>query len=1257
MGGMSAAGAATTKFGDEAAGVQQRVGSGWTTMSKGLVAGVALIATALGASIGEAIKFESAFAGVRKTVDGSEADYKALEDGIVSMANRLPATREEIAGVAEAAGQLGVQKDSILDFTEVMIGLGSATNLTADEAATQLAQLMNIMGTAAGDVENLGSTLVALGNAGASTEKDILDMGLRIAGAGKIVGLTEAQVLALANGLASMGIQSQVGGSVISQVMTDIHSAVIAGGEDLAGFADVAGVSAEQFADKWRKDPAEALTLFVEGLGRVQASGGDVVGVLSSLGLKGDEINRVMLAVASGADTLTESLATGSEAWGENSALAEETAKRYETAESKLRILGNQITNVARIVGAALIPMLLAAISGLQEFGAWLAAVGGEAAGKLSGAWDDLSDTGTNLVRILAALWDAGAPVVTLLAQLGGGAAIGTLSAIASVLETVTGLLADHADQVSAVVAAYLVWRTVAAVLPLVQVGAAMATQAFVALQVAVATTGTVSLQAARGVGILKAALTATVATATVVTAGLAAFAGGAALAFMSLERSADHGRAAADRFIESLNVDESDTQSIVDAVGAINDQVQKLREETTRGGWTNFTQRINPFDKNTIDEANTEIDRIAEQQERLALLAKRRLRLARELSVDLPSVDAWIEKLNLDPATMSVKEMEEAVTAARGSLLSTAEAMGITGADANAMAGAVEDSTKAFQDQVDVATDLFEAQRKYDDATQGVTDAQDRLEEAHKAVADAERAAEESAQGVTDARRALQDATRGVEEAEKGVETALRGVETARRGVTDAEEAAEAARDDVVAATEALAVAEREAAGDSDAMRDALEGVTDAEDAVTRAQEDSLTAQELLTAARENYDDVLKNLARTAAGSADDVLSAEIRLRDAQRRLAELGMPDRNGEVKPVTADERLAAQIAIREAERALELAKERAEAARSELARQQAAGVEGSDAVVAARDAAAAAADAEAAANGRLEDAAQNVADVQAAADERLETAHGNLATAIDRVGDANQRVIDARQAVVDAQDGVRSATENVARAHERVRDAAGQVDAAQQRLIDSRTAIEEAQGGITTATRGVEDAYLDQATAAYEVDRKTLGAEEATKRFVERLGEVEAKLDPASPLLERLRGYRAALDALNGDFTANVNLGGNAASAILNGTTAGAESVMGAVMGSPWAAPFQPPPSGGRSAGPKMGGRSSLAPVPQMAPNWAQPSSLTAGIDYAALGAAVAASLPHQGPLVNVEQVNEGVGLDAVFRQAEFAARAA
>src|SRR5690606_645023 len=159
------------------------------------------------------------FTGVIKTVDATDEQMAMLRQGILDMSSELPSSASEIAGVAEAAGQLGIQVDNILGFTRVMSDLGVATNLEANEAATALARLANITGMSQTDFDRLGSTIVALGNNLATTEAEIVAMGLRIAGAGSQIGLTEAQILSFAGAMSSVGIEAEAGGTAISRVM------------------------------------------------------------------------------------------------------------------------------------------------------------------------------------------------------------------------------------------------------------------------------------------------------------------------------------------------------------------------------------------------------------------------------------------------------------------------------------------------------------------------------------------------------------------------------------------------------------------------------------------------------------------------------------------------------------------------------------------------------------------------------------------------------------------------------------------------------------------------------------------------------------------------------------------------------------------------------------------------------------------------------------------------------------------------------
>lgn len=332
------------------------------------------LAVGIGLSVKAAMDWETAWAGVTKTVNGSASEMADLEEGLRGLAKTLPATHEEIAGVAEAAGQLGVQRENIVSFTKTMIDLGETTNLTAEQAATGLAQIMNVMGTAPDKVDELGSALVALGNAGASTESDILEMSKRLAGAGELVGASEDQVLALANAMSSMGIEAQLGGGAFSRVMLKIFSSVKDGGDKLEAFAKIAGTSASDFAAQFEADPIRAIDGFIQGLNRIDESGGNVVSALSEVGIKGTQDLQVLLRLKGAGDLLAESLDLGSDAVAKNTALTEEAEKRYGTTAAQLEIMRNNAVDVAIDFGTTVLPAIISVADSLttlaQGFGA-----------------------------------------------------------------------------------------------------------------------------------------------------------------------------------------------------------------------------------------------------------------------------------------------------------------------------------------------------------------------------------------------------------------------------------------------------------------------------------------------------------------------------------------------------------------------------------------------------------------------------------------------------------------------------------------------------------------------------------------------------------------------------------------------------------------------------------------------------------------------------------------------------------------------
>lgn len=302
--------------------------------------------------------FESAITGVAKTTDLTDEELADMSDAIKAMSTEIPASTTEIAAVAEAAGQLGIQKDALLDFTRVMTMLGTATNMTAEDAATALARFANITGMSADNYDRLGAVIVDLGNNFATTESEITQMGTRLASGGKLAGLTEPQIMALAAAMSSVGIEAEAGGTAMTQTLNAIEKAVATGEDSLQSFADVAGMSADSFAEMWNTDALGALTAFIRGLGNLDKQGESAVLVLEDLGLTGIRQSNMLKSLALAADQMDSAVQTANTAWDENIALTNEANKRYATTQSKLDMMQNAYNNLKVAVGDAFTPAL-----------------------------------------------------------------------------------------------------------------------------------------------------------------------------------------------------------------------------------------------------------------------------------------------------------------------------------------------------------------------------------------------------------------------------------------------------------------------------------------------------------------------------------------------------------------------------------------------------------------------------------------------------------------------------------------------------------------------------------------------------------------------------------------------------------------------------------------------------------------------------------------------------------------------------------
>nr|DAI09765.1 MAG TPA: minor tail protein [Caudoviricetes sp.] len=398
----------------------------------------------VGVAAGKAsIEFESAFAGVEKTVDGTEEQLASLRQGILDMATEIPASTTEIAAVAEAAGQLGIATDDVLDFTRVMIDLGEATNLSSDEAASSLAKFANITGTTADEYSRLGSTIVDLGNNFATTERDIVEMATRLASAGTIAGLSEQDILALSTAMSSVGINAEAGGTAMTQTLSAISKAVSEGGDDLKTFAKVAGVSADEFAKMWSDDPITAIQGFIGGLGDMNANGEDVLAVLDELGLSGIRQSNMLQSLALASGVLGDAVTTANNAWKENVALSNEASKRYETTESQMKILRNGLNNLAISIGDILLPIINKIVAGLQNAIDW---------------FSNLDDGVKKTILIVGGLIAAISPIAGIISGIAGAISFITGTVIPALITAINFIIANPIVLLIAAIVGLVAW-------------------------------------------------------------------------------------------------------------------------------------------------------------------------------------------------------------------------------------------------------------------------------------------------------------------------------------------------------------------------------------------------------------------------------------------------------------------------------------------------------------------------------------------------------------------------------------------------------------------------------------------------------------------------------------------------------------------------------------------------------------------------------------------------------------------------------
>lgn len=411
---------------------------------------------------------DSAYRDMRKTVDGTEDQFESLRKHAMDFATTHVTSADQLLSIEAIGGELGVATDDLTAFAEAISNIDVASNLNTEEAAEALGHLSNIMHLTADDYEGFSDALVRLGNNGASTESEIVNIAERIGSMGSIVGMSASDLLAWSSSIASTGQNAEAAGTAISRTMSFFETAVAAaggtidtsfdainaavdeGGDKLTIFANLAGMSADEFAEAWEldakgtfkelsgsidsakdslqtiadvahmtaddfaktweSDPTAAMKAFIEGLNDIEASGGSADSVLQGMGITAVRQKQAIEGLMQTVDGLDDNLQMSknawngvSDQWGQAGDAANEASKKAEGFSGQLQIMKNMWQNTMAALGEGAAPWI-------QRFSGFL--------GSLTSAFSGLSQGAKEAVVAFGGIMFATGPVLTLVSTL-----------------------------------------------------------------------------------------------------------------------------------------------------------------------------------------------------------------------------------------------------------------------------------------------------------------------------------------------------------------------------------------------------------------------------------------------------------------------------------------------------------------------------------------------------------------------------------------------------------------------------------------------------------------------------------------------------------------------------------------------------------------------------------------------------------------------------------------------------------------------
>lgn len=327
-------------------------------------AGVATVAGA--GALSEAIRAETAFAGVKKQFDfeTAEEEAKFKEDLLKLVAEkRIAVSLEELYGMAANAGQSGLNKDEAVGYIEAAANMGMAFNMSREQASEYMFAWRNTFEMNLTQLKELTDQINTLGNNTGASEIKIAEFITRMGNLPTVVGMATNQTAALGASLMEMGMAPEIAATGAKRLLTILNKGMAATGSEKEAL-NILGLDPDYLAKATLEDPEKALETVFFKLSKLKEHEQGAVMTM----LFGEE-GKVAAANIMGAfDRLKRNINLAKDSNIYSGATNKEAEIQKNTAANQQQVLKTEFDVIKADLGTELLPLVKEGATYLKAF-------------------------------------------------------------------------------------------------------------------------------------------------------------------------------------------------------------------------------------------------------------------------------------------------------------------------------------------------------------------------------------------------------------------------------------------------------------------------------------------------------------------------------------------------------------------------------------------------------------------------------------------------------------------------------------------------------------------------------------------------------------------------------------------------------------------------------------------------------------------------------------------------------------------------